>query len=1113
MKNLVKHSVNRPITVLMGILIVILLGVVSLFRLPLELFPDINLPYVVVVTTYEGKTPEEVEEDVTIPIEQNLLTINNVKNIMSQSRDHFSMIIVEFQQSTNMDTAFLEVRESFELLELKDEVGRPSIIKFDPNMLPVYTVSLSRNWENTTDEEALIKTSEWIKADLMNELERIPGVASVSLSGASDTEIEISLDKDKLDEYKLSRDEVLRIIKDQNIEGLVGVAIDVTTIRMLYIGERIEEIEGLENTPIYYDGDNNKIITLNDLGSVNFINTAQNQYMKINGKQGVSISFQKQSDVGITEVVNNIQEKLDEIVEKYDAEYVELLNQGYYIETAVGSVVENLIIGGILAIVILFLFLRDIKPTLVVGFSIPISLIGTFALMYLFDISLNIISMGGLALGVGMLVDNSIVVIENIYRLLNEGKSRKEAAIKGAQQVIGAITASSLTTLAVFLPIIYIEGLTADIFKAMALTVAFSLLASLVIAISLVPTVSANVLKETKPKRDKINEKLQTWYEKVLRFCLNKKALTLIVIGGLFGLSIFLASLKGFVLLPDTDEGTITVSIEMEKGTSFYETTDLTDRFVEKIMELNDVETVSAEVGGAGFFSLFGGMGSIDEASITVLLKQNRKLTTQQFVDKIEKIRDEYFANEKVEKIEVTAQSTTAMAGLGGTGIRIEIKGQDIEDMRAVARDIASIIEEVEGTKDTNDGIMHIDESIWIKVNKEAAIKKGLTVNDFVRSLNHFYNTFSNLLISETDKSLRVIVDGVEYDINIPSDQNFGFYMTYETFLNYINVFDHEVNQAIENKLAEGNKDFLLYVPIVQEDNFIIKLNPLLRYDENTKTIYQVDITNPYENIHQLLENYVKGRIYEPDAEEPLTTVIKDSSIGSIVRDGKTRVHTVTAKIDEGYIISKVANEVEEKVNKYLNSEEFTYHGITVEFVGENEEIKSVTKDIIIAGIVAILLVFMIMAIQFQSLKYPFIVLFTIPLAFTGGFLAIFIMGLPLSMVAMVGLIILSGIVVNNGIVLVDYINQLREEGRSLDDAIIEGGKTRLRPILMTALTTILGLIPMAIGRGEGGELLKPLGITSIGGLTYATVLTLIVAPIIYKVLTRKDKIIKDDEK
>ena len=299
--------------------------------------------------------------------------------------------------------------------------------------------------------------------------------------------MEVVLDEAKLTEFGLSQSDVLRIIKDQNIEGLVGIVPDGNAIRMLYIGSKIEGIEGLENTPINYDGENEKTIYLKDLASVGFINTAQNQYMKINGKQGISISFQKQSDVGITDVVNEIQKTLTEIVDtdEYDASYVELLNQGDYIEESVGTVISNLIIGGILAVIILFVFLRDIRPTLVVGFSIPISVIGAFALMYLANISLNIVSMGGLALGVGMLVDNSIVVIENIFRLLNEGKSRKEAAIQGASQVASAITSSTLTTMAVFLPIVFIEGLTADLFYAMALTVTFSLVASLVIAISL----------------------------------------------------------------------------------------------------------------------------------------------------------------------------------------------------------------------------------------------------------------------------------------------------------------------------------------------------------------------------------------------------------------------------------------------------------------------------------------------------------------------------------------------------------------------------------------------------------------------------------------------------
>lgn len=1114
--NIAKYSVNKPITIIMAMLIVILLGVVSLVKLPLELFPDINLPYAVVVTTYEGKNPEEVEHDVTIPIEQNLLTISNVKNIQSISREHFSMIIVEFEQSTNMDTAYLEMHESFERLSLKNGVGNPMIIKFDPNMLPLMMVSLTRKWDGASDSESIILTTEWIKEDVLNRLERIPGVASVSLSGASDTEIQVVLNQVKLIQHKLTQEDVLRIIDEQNISGLAGVVPDGEDIRMLYIGDKIIGLEALKRTPITYDEATSRIITLEDLSeSIGFINANVNQYMKINGVQGISISFQKQSDVGITDTVRAIKNELNKIVSnpEYEADYIVLYDQGEYIEQSVGSVLENLIIGGILAVIILYVFLRRIRPTLIVGLAMPISVIGTFALMYAFDISLNVVSMGGLALGIGMLVDNAIVVIENVYRLLSLGKSKKEAAIVGATQVAGAITASSLTTIAVFLPIIFLEGLTAEIFIEMALTVTFSLLASLIIALSLVPSISAQVLSEKNVKEDKITKTLQKYYESALRFTLSKKALTMLVVVLMLGLSTFLALRKGFELFPRTDEGTINVNIQMKKGTDFEVTADLTDAIVEEIMKLEDYETVSAEIGGTGVLSLFGATGSTDSASITVLLKENRKLTTQEVADKIIEIVKAK-QTEEVDKITVEAQNLMQVSGILESGVTLIIKGDDIFKLRDLANELVKIVSSVEGTKDVNSSYSQADDVIRIEVNKENAIKLGVTEKNILDAITNFYLSFGLSLTSEETDTLTVIVNGNEYEITVPSDEFANFNMDYRYFLGSIHVFDSEVTEAIRSKLNEKDETFMLYYPNLKGTPFYnellpegIIINPLIRYDKTEKRIYLPN--NPLDP-NPTLDSFSKGPVYDGNTPTSKAVVTKEPGFATIIRDGKSRFLTVTAGIESSYSVSKVSSEVEKKVNEYLASEEFQEkfgdYGYKIEFAGENEEIIKMRRDLTYAGIVAILLVFMIMAIQFQSLKYPFIVMFTVPLAFTGGFFALAIAGLPLTMVAIVGLIILIGVVVNNGIVLIDYINQLRQEGKDLDEAIVEAGITRLRPILMTALTTILALIPLALGRGEGGELLQPLGLTTIGGLTYATILTLFVVPIMYKVFTRKNK-------
>lgn len=1139
MKNIAKYSVNKPISVLMGMFIVILLGIVSLTKLPLELFPNINLPYAVVVTTYEGANPYEVEEDVTKPIEQNLLTVSNLKSVQSTSNEHFSIVIAEFEQSTNMDTAFLDIREKFELLELKEGIGNPMIIKFDPSMMPVMVVSLSRDWgEDVTDEQALIKTTEWINEDVLNRLERIPGVASVSLSGASDTVIQVDLNEERLEDYNLSEDEVLRIIKDQNIEGLAGVVPDTEGIRMLYIGNKIDGLDDLKSTPITFDASTNQVITLNQLSStIDFVNAANNQYTKINGVQGISIAFQKQAGVGITDVVSEIQATLNEIVndEQYDAEYVELLNQGEYIEQSVGSVTSNLIIGSILAIIVLFLFLRDIRPTLIVGIAIPVSVIGAFGLMYVSDVSLNIVSMGGLALGIGMLVDNSIVVIENIYRLLNEGKSPKEAAIIGAGQVAGAITSSTITTISVFLPIVFIEGLTAELFTAMALTVTFSLIASLFIAITMVPSLSSRSLKATNIKEDRVIKNLQNWYETAVRFALRRKLITLLTIVILLVLSIFAAQRKGFVLMPQTDEGTINVNIEMVKGAKFNQTAELTDYLVDEIMELDDIETISAEIGGGGMMAMFGGGGATDAASITILLKEDRDLSTNEMVQKIEKIKSQLdyselslVSSENVYEIEINAQNTAGMSGLGGGGVQIAIKGENIFEMRDISNELVEIMKEVKGTKDWDNGVDQASDIVRIQVNKENAIKRGLTEADIKTAVEIFYSSLGFDMRQTVDTSLMIKVDGVDYEITVPAGGFGEMQYSFDQFLGQVSVFDYKVSQAIQNKLNQQDESFFLYymnAPYLDAEGtpnplfngqkpMGLLINPLIRYNATTNSIYIPAQEDMMTDSNPTLASLIKAQVFEGNTDGSVANVYKDTGFSSISRDGKSRTLTASSGIENGYVVSDVAKAVEEKVNAYINSSEFiekygenTY---SIEMQGENEEIQETTNNMILAGIVAILLVYMVMAIQFQSLKYPFIVMFTIPLAFTGGFFALFFTNQPISMVAMVGLIILAGIVVNNGIVLIDYINQLRDEGLSVEDAIVEAGRTRLRPILMTALTTTLALITMAIGVGEGAELLQPLGITAIGGLIYSTILTLVVVPVMYRLLNRKEKKLKE---
>jgi multidrug efflux pump subunit AcrB len=592
-----KYSVKRPITVLMGVLIIIVLGLFSITRLPLTLFPEVNLPFVVTVTSYPGASPEEIESAVSEPLEAAVSTIGNFSTVTSQSNENFAISFVTFQDGTNLDSVTVELREIINNLTFPEGVGNTSILRLSPDLLPVMNITMYRTFSETvSDEDALILNTEWITRDILNELKSIPGVADVSLTGAADVVLEVNLNEATLESLGLTQDDVLSTFNEQNTEGLVGAAIDEGVIRLLYLGNAPETLDQVKNTPIFYGG--GVLYTLEDLAtSVKFVNDATDSYSKVDGRQGIQISFQKQSDVGITEVTTRILNKLDSLIEDspYDASYDVLFDQGAFITDSINSVFFNLLIGGLLAIGVLFVFLRDIKPTIIVGLAIPISVVAAFLLMFLSNISLNIISMGGLALGIGMLVDNSVVVIENIYRLLSEGKTKVEAAIVGAKEVGGAIAASTITTAAVFLPIFFIEGLVADIFIPMALTIVYSLGASLVIALSMVPSMASRFLNDQVIKEEsKTSKVFKNVYKRSVLFSIQYKWLTfLIIVALLIGSSVIVFS-RGFILIPPTDEGTISVDINFTGNLEFTDQTAFADQLTFDLLALRDVDSVSA---------------------------------------------------------------------------------------------------------------------------------------------------------------------------------------------------------------------------------------------------------------------------------------------------------------------------------------------------------------------------------------------------------------------------------------------------------------------------------------------------------------------------------------
>lgn len=817
------------------------------------------------------------------------------------------------------------------------------------------------------------------------------------------------------------------LIVAQNFDMPAGYAYDDNTRYLVRVGEAVRSVEELENLVLMDMGmDSVGLIRICDVANVEVLDNSDETYAVINGNPGIVLSFEKQTGYSTGEVIDRILDKFDSLEKQAEGlNLTVLMNQGVYIDMIVGSVMENMIVGAILAVFVLVVFLKDWRPTIVIACSIPLSVITAIVLMYFTDISLNIISMSGLMLGIGMLVDNSIVVIENIYRLRNEGLSIRKACVEGADQVAGAIVASTLTTVSVYIPIIFTDGITRQLFVDLALTVAFTLLASLIVALTVVPAMSSFTLRRTKEITTPWFDKISSGYGSFLEKCLNKKALVLLTTVALLAVSAGACLERGMTFMDmdmETNQLTVTVGPREDEVYTFEELTDISNQVLEKISDIEGIETIGAAAGGNSTMSLMSG-GS-DSVTMYILLDENSDVTTAQVADEItERTKD-------MDCLVESSADSSDFTAYFGSGLSIEIKGSDLDTLQELAADVAKLVEETEGTIDVEDGLDDTAPQWTINVDKEKAAEYGLTVAQVYQ-----------LVYAEMASSTSVAT--ISTDIK-----------DYDVYLQ-----------------TEGQSDLKL------------------------------------EDIKTLTYTYTDKEGEEQ--EIPLTdfcTMEETSTLSTIYRDAQTRYVTVSCSIDDKHNVTLVSNEVQEKIDALEIPE-----GYSIEMAGEDETINESMEQLVLMMVLAIIFIYLIMVAQFQSLKSPFIILFTIPLAFTGGFFALFFTGKELSVIAMLGFIMLAGVIVNNGIVLIDYINQARKEGKSKRDAIIEAGVTRLRPILMTALTTILAMSTSAMGFGESSEMMQPMAITMVGGLTYGTLLTLFVIPCIYDAFNREKSMVEEE--
>lgn len=816
----------------------------------------------------------------------------------------------------------------------------------------------------------------------------------------------------------ITKDMVSNILLAENFSMPAGYTQSNGSEYTVTVGDEYENIEDIKNQVLFdlqLDGVNP--IYISDIAEVVFADNSDDIYAKVNQNNGIVLSFQKQSTYATAEVSNNIIEKFNEIESEYDnIHFLSLMNQGDYIYMITDSLFESLIFGAIFAILILFLFLKDIRPTIITLCSIPLSILFAIVLMYFSNITINMMSLAGLAISVGMLVDNSVVVIENIYRLKGLGVSSVKAAVSGAKQVCGAIIASTLTTICVFFPIAFTDGLTRELFTDMALTIAYSLIASLIVAVTLVPSMSAKLLKNAEPKENKIVTKITNLYKKLIDKSLRHKFVVIALAVVLLAATCVLSVMKGFIFMPETETNQISITLEMPNNTKFEETKDEADKILDKILSVESVDKV-------------GAMAS-DNKNVTyyALLKEDAELSGSETAKKI----NELCENSKGEVTASSSAMSSSMSMITGDGISIKIYGEDMDDLRKTSTDIEKILLKVDGVKEVDNGIGEVSPAVRIKIDKNKAMKKGLTVAQI-------YSEVSALLKTDI-QSTTVTLDSNSYEVNI-------------------------TNGDSEYKSLETLEDLVITVTDSTGEEKKVSLNDIAE-------------------------------------------IIKTDSPVSITRENQKRMLNLTAQVEDNENITVVTD----RAIKALEDYNFA-SGITFEFDGENEAIMDAIYDLFKMLLIGIALVYLVMVAQFQSLKSPFVVMFTIPLALTGGLGALLICDKEISVVSMMGFVLLCGIIVNNGIVLVDYINQLRIEGMNKREAIIEAGITRIRPIFMTSITTVLGLIVMALGIGSGTDLMQPVAIVCIGGLVYATLLTLFVIPIIYDLMNRKEiKIIDEKE-
>lgn len=1011
-------AIRRRVTTMMMTMMVFLAGILAYTNLDMALMPEIDVPIAMVSTTYVGAGPEEIENLLTKPLEEAVSKVTNVEKVMSVSSADVSMVMVQFVDGTDIDMASMDLREVINRTKsiLPDDAGEPNILKIDMNATPIVLGVTAENMD-------LYALNELLEDNVVNRLERIEGVASVSLSGGADREIRITINPDKMAGYGLTTNTLSQILRAENMNLPSGsLSQGSTTVQVRTLGEfsSIEEIEKLPvTTP---DG---AMIHLQDVAHVEEVDVDRKAFSIIDGRYGITISVDKQSTANLVDVSEKLDAEMQKIQKNYPELHLTMLSDtSDYIKLSLSNVTETAFLSAIIAFFVLLVFLKNAVTSAIIAVSIPTSILASFGLMYLTDMTLNTISLGGLAIGIGMLVDNSVVVLDSIYQYYERGYEPAEAAETGTKEVTMAVTASTLTTVAVFLPIAFVAGSVGQMMKGLSYAICYSLVSSLVVSITFVPMACAVFLKRSPKKKpikkrwynlsyqwDLFFDRLANGYEKMIKAALHHPIITVVIVLVTFFASLSTLPQVGFDFMEETDEGVANISVSLPSGTDLDNTEEVVWEVLYRLQDIPEAEMVYASVGG--------GMNASGTSSASI---------TMNLVDKLERTRSTKEVAKEIEKLvsdipgaEITAASSgAAMGSYGGADVSFNVYGYDAQVLMGIEKDLIALLEQTEGLTNVEGSTGDTVPEAKVVINREKASAYGITTAAIANALN--------TAISGTTAT-QYKVDGTEIDV-------------------------------------------------------------VLRYDTNELN-YLTDIGN------LTVTSAYGGEVPLQD----IATVQMSESATAINRENQKNYITISASAE-----NMSGSEAQNMVISLLDTYSFP-EGCHYGFSGTLEMMNDAMHSLSVALIVAVLLVYMIMASQFESLRYPMIVMFSMPLAFTGAILGLYVTGNTITMPAMMGFIMLAGMVVNNAIVLVDYTNQLIERGMGCFEALTTAGPRRLRPILMTTLTTILGLIPMVITQREGSETMRSLALSVIFGLSLSSLVTLVFIPVLYAgMYKRKEK-------